>query len=118
MPRIATQASAEVINARTMLAAYLARPGNKETSLAKVSGVPQYTISKFLNGRIKTLTPEVKKFLPYANIGISSQVESLTSDPRIQQALGRAWDGTEQGVALIASAIDALAPVIRGARPK
>lgn len=42
----------------------------------------------------------------------------LTSDPRIQRALGSAWDGTDQGVTLLASAINALAPVIRGARPK
>ena len=118
MPRIATTISTEVTNARTLLAAYLVRPGNTELSLSRSSGVPQYTISKFLTGRIKTLTPEVQKFLPFANIGIISHVDQVTADPRIQQALGRAWDGTEQGVALIANAIDALAPLLRGALSK
>lgn len=118
MPRIATTPSAEVARARTLLAAYLAQPGNTEMSLSRASGVPQYTISKFLTGRIKSLTPDVQRFLGYAKIGIKLQIDQLTADPRIQRALGSAWDGTEQGTALLASAIDALAPVIRGARPK
>ena len=118
MPRIATQPSAEVMQARTLLAAYLARPGNTEVSLSKASGVPQYTISKFLTGRIKSLTPHVQLALQHANIGITASISTLTGDPRIQRALGSAWDGTDQGVMLLASAIDALAPVIRGARPK
>lgn len=118
MPRIATQPSIEVAKARTLLAAYLAHPGNSEMGLSRVSGVPQYTISKFLTGRIKSLTPHVQLALKYANIGIEVSVGKLTADPRIQRALGSAWDGTEQGVTLLASAIDALAPVIRGARPK
>lgn len=118
MPRIATQPSADVMQARTFLAAYLARSGNSEMGLSRISGVPQYTISKFLTGRIKSLTPQVRLALSYADIGISTKVEQLTADPRIQRALGSAWDGTDQGVTLLASAIDALAPVIRGARPK
>ena len=118
MPRIAIHPGIEVAQARTLLAAFLARPGNTETSLSKASGVPQYTISKFLTGRIKSLTPHVQIVLQYANIGINSSIDQLTADPRIQRALGSAWDGTDQGVTLLASAIDALAPVIRGVRPK
>lgn len=118
MPRIATQPSVEVVHARTLLAAYLARPGNTEMLLSRASGVPQYTISKFLTGRIKSLTPHVQLALNHANIGILDSINKLTADPRIQRALGSAWDGTEQGVTLLASTIDALAPVIRGARPK
>lgn len=118
MPRVATQPVSEVVQARTLLAAYLARSGNTEMSLSRLSGVPQYTISKFLNGRIKSLTPQVLLAIQYADIGISSGVDQLIADPRIQRALGSAWDGTDQGVTLLASAINALAPVIRGARPK
>lgn len=118
MPRIATQISADVSNARTLLASYLARPGNTELALSALSGVPQYTISKFYTGRIKSLTPEVQKFLRFANIGIIEGTDFLLKDPRIQRALGHAWDGTEQGATLIANAIEALAPVIRSARPK
>ena len=118
MPRIATQESREVKDARTLLAAYLERDKHSESQLSKLSGVPQYTISKFLTGRIKSLTPDVRKFLVFANNGITQGANLLTDDPRIQRALGSAWDGTDQGVALIASAINALAPVLRDAQAK
>ena len=118
MPRIATPLTAEVVVARNRLRAFLALEGNTEMALARVSGTPQYAISKFLTGRTKSLTPQVQRFLIYANIGISPGIEQVTGDPRIQQALGNAWDGTEQGLQLLASTIDALAPVLREAWPK
>jgi hypothetical protein len=86
--------------------------------LSRQSGVGQYTISKFLTGRIKSLTPDVQRFLVLAENGITSNVKQLTSDPRIQRALGSAWDGTEQGATLIASTLEALAPVLRSSRVK
>ena len=104
--------------ARNQLRAYLTHDKNTEITLSKKAGVPQYTISKFLTGRIKSLTPQVQKFLPYANIGIASGIEQVTADPRIQRALGNAWDGTEGGLKLLASTIDALAPVLREAWPR
>eukprot|EP01034_Spumella_vulgaris_P010685 gene10685-13558_t len=114
---VATQPSIEVVQARTLLAAYLAHSGNTGMGLSRVSGVPQYTISKFLTGRIKSLTPHVQLALQYANIGISAGISKLTADPRIQRALGSAWDGTDQGVTLLASAIDALAPRVELTQP-
>lgn len=87
-------------------------------NLFRASGVPQYTISKFLHGRIKSLTPDVRKLLAYADIGIIQGIEVLSTDPRIRQALGNAWDGTEAGADLLARTIHALGPVIRTARAK
>jgi hypothetical protein len=118
MPRIATLPSIEVSQARALLAAYLAHTKSTEMSLSRATGVPQYTISKFLTGRIKSLTPQVMALINYANNGIYFGTNKLTTDPRIQRALGCAWDGTDQGITLLASAINALAPVIRGAQIK
>lgn len=109
---------AGVVHARTMLAAYFERPGKSEMQLSRETGVPQYTISRFMTGRTKSVTPAIGRALVYATNGIESGLGKLSADPRIQRALGSAWDGTEQGTALLASAIDALAPVIRNARPK
>lgn len=108
----------EAAHARTLLAAYLARAGKTESLLALECGVPQYTISKFLHGRIKSVTPGVRKLLDYANIGINANIENLTADPRVLRALASAWDGTDQGTALLADAIYSLAPFIRASRPK
>ena len=115
MPRLATKISFEVVAARVQLEKYLAQEGHSETKLSAISNVPQYTISKFLRGRIKSLTPEVLKFLSYANIGINSDLTRLLNEPLIQSALGNAWDGTDEGIHWLATTINALAPVIRSA---
>jgi hypothetical protein len=109
---------AGVLHARAVLAAYFERPGKSETQLSRESGVPQYTISRFMTGRTKSVTPGISRALFYATNGMDLDFGKLSTDPRIQRALVCAWDGTEQGTVLLASAIDALAPVIRNARPK
>jgi transcriptional regulator with XRE-family HTH domain len=117
MPRIATKISLEVTAARAQLRAYLAGKGRSQVALASISGVHQYTISKFLGGRIKTLTPDVLVVLSYADIGIKYDLERLLSEPLIRNALGNAWDGTDEGIRILATTINALAPVIRSATP-
>ena len=56
--------------------------------------------------------------MKYANNGIKKDIEKLIADARIRHALGSAWDGTENGTALLAQTLDALAPVIRGVQQK
>lgn len=113
MPRIATEQTAETIKARRALRAYLDEPGRTQVALSAECGIAQYTISKFLSGRIKTLTPDVKEVMRVANIGIKEVGARLSSDVRIQRALGAAWDGTDKGTQLLARAIEALGPVLR-----
>lgn len=87
-------------------------------ALSRASGVPQYTISRFLTGRIKSLTPDVKTALAYANIGITKNGQKLCDEPIIQQALSNAWDGTTEGLNRIATTINALAPILRSPSTK
>lgn len=113
MPRIAISPSVEVITARSQLRRYITELGISDNEYSRRCGVPQYTISKFLSGHIKTLTPAVKEALSYANIGIIHDIENLTQHPAIRQALGHAWDGTEEGAQTLALMIEAMAPLIR-----
>lgn len=115
MPRIATEQSLETIKARRALEAYLREPGRSQVALSLAADVPQPTISKFLAGRIKSITPAVRKVIEIANIGIKESGATLSSDLRIQRALGEAWDGTDTGTQLLASAIEALGHVLREA---
>jgi hypothetical protein len=107
--------STETIKARRALQAYLGAPGRTQVALSKESGVKQYTISKFLSGRIKSLTPDVREVMKVAGIGINEAGSRLSNDTRIQHALGAAWDGTDFGTELLARAIEALGPVLRDA---
>ncbi|MCK9685713.1 hypothetical protein [Scleromatobacter humisilvae] len=115
MPRIATEQSAETIKARRALEAYLREPGRSQVALSRDSSIAQPTISKFLSGRIKSLTPDVRAVMKVANIGIKGRGATLSADARIQRALGEAWDGTEAGTQLLARAIEALGGVLRDA---
>ena len=113
MPRIATEQTAETIKARRALRVYLDESGRTQVALSAQSGIPQYTISKFLSGRIRSLTPDVQVVMRVANIGITEDGTRLSNDARIRRALGAAWDGTEAGTQLLARAIEALGPVLR-----
>ena len=113
MPRIAISPTIEVLTARSQLRRYITELGISDNEFSRRCGVPQYTISKFLSGHIKTLTPAVGKALSYANIGIIHDIADLTQHPAIRQALGHAWDGTEEGAQTLALMIEAMAPLIR-----
>lgn len=116
MPRIATKPSVELLAARNELRRHISGLGISVNEYSRRSGVPQYTLSKFLNGHIKTITPAVENALSYANIGIIRDITELTEYPAIRRALGHAWDGTEQGAQALALMIDAMVPVIRSAQ--
>jgi transcriptional regulator with XRE-family HTH domain len=113
MPKYAIPTPPEVLAARDKLRLYLRQNGCSESELARRSGIPQYAISRFVNGRTKSMTPGVSKMLTYANIGINRDIERLCDEPVIKSALSNAWDGTDQGVERIASALNALAPLLR-----
>lgn len=113
MPRIATTSSVEVLAARGQLRRYITDLGISDNEYSRRCGVPQYTISKFLTGHIKSLTPAIEKALSYANIGIVHDVTDLAQHPAIRKALGCAWDGTEEGAQTLALMIEAMGPIIR-----
>lgn len=115
MPRIATPISLDVLTARDKLKLYLSHKGHSEAELSRRSNVPQYTISRFVHGRTKTVTPSILIALNHANIGISDTAEQLFNHPIIKAALSNAWDGTPQGIERIASTLSALAPLLRSA---
>ncbi|MGU1097816.1 hypothetical protein [Pseudomonas aeruginosa] len=116
MPRIAIKPNIEVLAARNQLRRHIDALGVSDIEYSRRAGVPQYTISKFLNGHIKTITPAIEQALNYANIGIIHDVTRLIQHPEIQRALGHAWDGTEQGAHSLALMIDAIAPVLRSSQ--
>lgn len=97
---------------------FLALKVYSEMDISRSTGVGQHTISKFVTGRIKSITPGVSKALVYAGIDRVVGIDRLTSNPQLKSALAAAWDGTDEGAELLARMIQALAPVIRTAVAK
>lgn len=117
MPNIANNHTIEVRVARVGLRQHISRLNISESEFSRRCGVPQYTLSKFLNGHIKTITPPIKKALNYAKIGITYDISNLVQHPAILSALEHSWDGTEQGAQSLAFMIESMAPLLRLSRP-
>ena len=89
---------------------------NRLSSLAEVG---QPTVSRFLTGRTKTVTPAISKVLTYAGIDRSSTIQRITvgvESSRLRAALERNWDGTAEGADKLAVLIDAIGPMLRSMR--
>ncbi len=121
MPRTARPISDETIRVREALAKHIRSVGLTPNSFAPLCGVGQYTLSRFLSGVTKTITPAVQPALRYAGIDPKSGIENKgqpIDNPRLLQALERVWDGTPQMADLLAEIIEALGPALaRSTRP-
>jgi hypothetical protein len=115
MPRKAIPYSPEAQRARVELTKYLAMPGRKALALSKAAGIAQPTLSKFLTGRTKTVTPDIRRALEYAGIAIDmgiAEADNLADNAILYGALMRAWDGTFDHAKLLAEVIETVGPVL------
>lgn len=95
------------------LEAFIRANSMSQNGLAKASGVPQYQISRLLSGRTKTVTEHVSTLCDYANINADICITLPCNNKRLQDALGRVWDGNESSADLVALVIEAIGPLIK-----
>lgn len=115
MPRIARPPTAEAIEARSALARHLSSSGLSANSLASAAGVPQPTLSKFMTGRTKSVTPSIRKALAYAQIKLITGIHASAThvdNRRLRDALARTWDGSASHAEALAELIEAVGPVL------
>ena len=117
MPRIVRPPSPRLQSAVNEFKGYLRREGISENSFAKRHHLVQSPVLRLLKGRTKTATPAAKRILAYANIrlesGIMPRPRTAVDNPRLRQALERAWDGREETTELLANLIEAVGTAIR-----
>lgn len=117
MPRIPRAPSPALQRAVDALKAHLRVEGMSENAFARKHGLVQSTVHRLLNGRTKTATPAVQKILGYARIdfdtGITEEPGTAVDNPRLRQALERAWDGRAETAELLARLIEAVGAAIR-----
>ena len=100
---------------RQHLREYLNREGITANRLSALAKVGQPTVSRFLTGRTKTVTPAISKVLTYAGIDRSSTIPRIAEgvdNSRLRAALARNWDGTAEGADKLAVLIDAIGPTL------
>lgn len=113
MPRNRIERSSDIVRICEELETYLRTNNLSQNRLAKASGVPQYQISRLLGGRTKTVTGYVLTICNYANIKTVSGITLPCNNARLQNALGRVWDGSESSADLVATIIEAIGPLIK-----
>lgn len=118
MPRTAKPTTSEAVRAREALRLYLKRQSVSVNALSQAAGVGQPTVSRFLSGRTKSVTPAIRPLLDYANIDFENgitEIGSVLDNPRVRDALERVWDGRPETADLLARLIEALGPVLKSA---
>lgn len=119
MPRIAKPPHPQLPRLRRELVAYLERTGTTPNSFARLMGVNQSTVQRFLAGRTKNVTEAIAPLLSYAGIEVNSRIDEEKPSPssaghlRIQQALEKVWDGDDSSALAIAQVIEALGPFLK-----
>lgn len=107
----------QVVAARASLAQFIEGEKTNTNAIARRFGVPQYTLWRFLAGRTKSIPSCLTPVLSYAGIEVGGiQPPVLRNDDRLQRALVSAWDGTPEGVLVLAQLLEAIGPVLRTAR--
>lgn len=104
---------------RQQLQDYLNRNGITANKLSSLVNVGQPTVSRFLTGRTKTVTPAISKVLTYAGIDQLKSIPRITlsiDNSRLRTALERNWDGTAEGAYKLAVLIDAIGPMLHSMR--
>jgi len=74
MPKIAKPPHPQLPRLRRELEAYLERTGSNPNSYAKLMGINQSTVQRFLAGRTKNVTEAIMPLLTYAGIQIDSGI--------------------------------------------
>lgn len=104
---------------RQLLKEYLNRESLSVNKLSSLAEISQPTLSRFMTGRTKTVTPEISKVLTYACIDRELPIKRITlgvHNSSLRAALERNWDGTAEGAVKLAVLIDAMGPLLRSMR--
>ena len=88
--------SVELLAARSKLRSHISELGISNNEFSKHCDVPQYALSKFFRGHIRSITPVEEQALIYADIGINHDITPLAHNPAIRRTLGLTWYETEE----------------------
>ncbi len=104
---------------RQELQRYLSMNDMTANRLSAAVNIGQPTLSRFLSGRTKSVTPSIAKALRYADIVPSKTINCISQgvdNAILRAALERNWDGTAEGAESLAVLIDTMGSLLRSMR--
>lgn len=119
MPRIARPATPEALQARATINAFLRQVGISANTLSRKVNIGQPTLSRFLQGRTKSVTETIQRVLDYVHSdpeGLCNKSEAPSVDRGatndLHNALQEAWDGRPETATVLAHMIRVLGPLL------
>lgn len=112
MPRLPIRTDPNTERIRRQLREYVRGARGRERELERTTKVKQYTINRFVNGRTKRLSQDLRTVCEYAGIEVIPGINRASDDSRLQAALARVWDGREETAELLAILIETVGPLL------
>lgn len=112
MPKYSLMRSAEFALAVAKLKSSFERKGETQDTIQANTGIKQSEISKILNGVRKKPNQAFYELCQYAEIDYPENIINPIDDPRIQQALAKSCDGSEESILLITRLIECASVVM------
>jgi hypothetical protein len=116
MPRSPLKLDPRIERIRAALRDYVLAVRGRQMSIEKATGVKQYTISRFISGRRRKLSPAIEAVCKYAEIETDSGIGKDGDNARLKAALSKVWDGRPETAELIAVLIESLGPILLALR--
>jgi hypothetical protein len=113
MPRSPLKPDPHVERIRGALRDYVGAARGRQMQIEKATGIKQYTVSRFISGRTRKLSAEIKTICNYAGISMDNCIDIRSDNGRLQAALSSVWDGKAESAELIAILIESLGPVLQ-----
>jgi hypothetical protein len=113
MPRSPLRPDPHVERIRSALDDYVGAVRGRQMQIERATGVKQFTVSRFISGRTRKLSAEIRRVCDYAGISVDPGIDIRSDDARLQMALSRVWDGRAESAELIAVFIESLGPVLQ-----
>lgn len=113
MPRSPLKPDPHVERIRNALGDYVGAVRGRQMQIEKATGIKQYTVSRFISGRTRKLSAEIRMVCNYAGIRVATGIDIGSDNARLQAALSSVWDGKAESAELIAVLIESLGPVLQ-----
>ena len=113
MPRSPLRPDPHVERIRGALDDYVRAARGRQMKIERATGVKQFTVSRFISGRTRKLSAEIRRVCNYAGISVDPGIDIRSDDARLQAALSRVWDGKAESAELIAVFIESLGSVLQ-----
>ena len=112
MPRPPSSIDSQLARAIPLIAKAMADRGHRQEDVSKLTGIPQYQISKILGGKRRRFSNAVERLCQYAEIDGAAVAPEAPELDRLSRTVRRVIGDNPRRAALLTRVLEALAPAL------